>query len=119
SEKKSRLALISLAAMVAAFFVFVPGWSAAIGAARPTSPTANCAGTSVGFLPLTDMGNNIYHGYKGGLYPNAQDVPPPAYLQDGLSHAAHVQPRNSNGQPDPTNGRIVLLSIGMSNTTME
>src|SRR5204862_1078377 len=65
------------------------------------------------------MGNNIYHGYKGGLYPNAQDVPPPAYLQEGLNHAAQVQPRNSNGQPDPTNGRIVLLSIGMSNTTME
>src|SRR5918992_184576 len=31
---------------------------------------------------------------------------------------AQVHPLNAKGQPDP-NGRIVLLSIGMSNTTQE
>lgn len=54
----------------------------------------------------------------GGLYPKGQNAPPPAYAQDGMCHAAQVQPRNATGQPDP-NGRVSLLSIGMSNATQE
>jgi len=36
----------------------------------------------------------------------------------GRAHCAAVQPLDHNGQPNST-GRIVLLSIGMSNTTQE
>jgi len=78
----------------------------------------NCANTATGLLPLPELGPQHYQGFPGGLYPGGQNQPPAAHLQEGLSRAAAIQPRNQLGQPDPQ-GRIVLLSIGMSNATQE
>ncbi len=72
---------------------------------------ANCAQTSEPMTPLTDMGARAtYHGYHGGLYPNGANTPPRSYLKKGLAAARRVH---------PIDGRIVLLSIGMSNATQE
>jgi hypothetical protein len=71
---------------------------------------ANCSQTSVGLTPLSDLGKRTYHGYHGGLYANGKNSPPKAYLKTGLARAKAVQ---------PVDGKIVLLSIGMSNTTQE
>lgn len=79
---------------------------------------ANCTGTSVGYTPLTDLGTGKYRGYSGGLYANGLNQPPPTYLENGLAHAAMIRPLGTEGQPS-ANGKMVLLSIGMSNTTME
>jgi hypothetical protein len=43
---------------------------------------------------------------------------PPDHLASGLLRSAQVVPRDRDGRPSAT-GRIVLLSIGMSNTTQE
>jgi hypothetical protein len=72
--------------------------------------SANCSGTSVVMTPLTDMGTATYHGYRGGLYPGGKNAPSAAYLARGLTAARQVK---------PIGGKIVLLSIGMSNTTQE
>lgn len=69
-------------------------------------------------VPLTDMGERTYDGIPGGLYPNASNVPPAEHAAVGVQRAQSVQPLDSDGRPDP-NGRYVLLSIGMSNTTQE
>ncbi len=82
------------------------------------SPSANCNRTSVGFTPLSDLGTGTYQGFEGGLYLGGSNQPPLDYRWMGRAHASRVQPLDRNGQPDP-NGRIVLLSIGMSNTTQE
>ena len=79
-------------------------------AAAPTRTSANCAKTSVPMTPLTDLGTRTYHGYRGGLYANGRNTPPQPYLKIGLAHAARIK---------PIDGKIVLLSVGMSNTTME
>jgi hypothetical protein len=71
---------------------------------------ADCSITETGLVPLTDMGRRTYHGHRGGLYPRGLNRPPPAYLQQGLAASRRVR---------PINGRIVLLSIGMSNATQE
>jgi hypothetical protein len=71
---------------------------------------ANCSQTSVAMKPLTDLGNGTYHGYHGGLYANGKNTPPKKYLQQGLARARSIK---------PIDGKIVLLSIGMSNTTQE
>ena len=71
---------------------------------------ADCAATSVALSPLTDLGGGRYHGYRGGLYPNAKNVPPRTFAKAGLARAKAVK---------PIDGKIVLLSIGMSNTTQE
>jgi hypothetical protein len=85
----------------------------------PEAWGSNCAGTSVGFKPLNDLGTGKYLGqFQGGLYPGGSNTPPTAHHQEGLARAAAIQPLNTSGQPQ-ANGKIVLLSIGLSNTTQE
>jgi hypothetical protein len=84
--------------------------------ARPVAP--ECTRTSVGLTPLTELGTRRYHGHAGGLYDAGRNTPPRSYLRRGLAAARDVRPRAGNGRPRRT-GRIVLLSIGMSNATQE
>jgi hypothetical protein len=66
--------------------------------------------------PLSDMGKDEeYKGLKGGLYPDGRNERPPAHESTGLTLAKQVQPLDSEGKPS-ADGKIVLLSIGMSNT---
>jgi hypothetical protein len=65
--------------------------------------------------PLTELGKGEYHGFTGGLYPEGSNSRPAAHEAAGVKLAAQVRPLNARGEPDPE-GRIVLLSIGMSNT---
>lgn len=78
----------------------------------------NCANTSIGQVPLNDLGTGTYQGFVGGLYGGGLNAPPPAHQASGLNRMAGVVPRDAAGVP-ATGGRIVLLSIGMSNTTQE
>lgn len=71
-----------------------------------------------GKLPLPDLGTGIYKGFSGGLYLGGSNTPPPAHLANALAEAAQVVPRDAAGLPS-ANGRIGLVSIGMSNTTHE
>jgi hypothetical protein len=82
------------------------------------STTANCSRTSVGKTALTDLGTGTYHGFPGGLYPNGMNHLPSAYRDVGVSDASFVRPLSATGAPDPQ-GKIGLLSIGMSNTLLE
>ncbi len=78
----------------------------------------NCANTSIGAVPLNDLGSGTYLGFAGGLYGAGQNAPPSGHQTLGHARRLGVVPRDAAGQPAP-NGRIVLLSIGMSNTTQE
>ena len=80
---------------------------------------ADCTTTSVGLTPLSDLGAGLYLGREGGLYPGGSNVRPPAHESAGLAETASVVPRDAAGAPDPVSGRIVLLTIGMSNTSQE
>jgi hypothetical protein len=69
--------------------------------------------------PLNDLGTGLYlNQFQGGLYPNGSNTVPAAHAADGLNRAATIRPLNVQGQPD-ANGKYVLISIGMSNTTQE
>lgn len=71
-----------------------------------------------GQAALPDLGTSLYHGEQGGLYPGGRNTPPAAHRDAGLALAARIVPLDAEGKPAET-GRIVLLSIGMSNTTQE
>ena len=73
---------------------------------------------SWGITPLTDLGTSLYKGQQGGLYPGGQNVPPRGHLESGLRIARTIVPLNAEGNPDP-DGKIVLISVGYSNWTME
>ncbi len=79
----------------------------------------SCTTTSVGRIPINDLGTGYYQGYQGGLYPGGFNVRPAPHDSAGRALAAQVVPRDTAGNIDLANGRIVLLSIGMSNATQE
>ena len=68
-------------------------------------------------VALIDLVGGTYCGLAGGLYDGSNAVPA-GHAADGLGQAALVRPLGTAGQPDP-GGRIVLLSVGMSNATQE
>lgn len=92
-----RLRLVLLAAAI----VYSFGFSAPHRA-------QNCAGTSVGFMPLSESGS--YQGVPLGLYPGESNTPPSAHLAAGIQIANAIR---------PVNGKYLLISIGMSNTSLE
>ena len=53
-----------------------------------------------------------------GLYPNGSNSRPPDHAAAGMAAVGQITPRDASGAPDP-NGKIVLLSIGVSNTMIE
>src|SRR5215469_1283195 len=73
---------------------------------------------STGLVALPDLGKGSYKGEQGGLYPGGVNTPPPAHLEAGLKLARSIAPLDAEGHP-AAGGKIGLLSIGMSNTTME
>lgn len=73
---------------------------------------------SVGLVPLIDLGAGTYKTEVGGLYPDGKNVPPRGHLKAGLTIARQIVPLDPDGRRDDS-GNIVLLSIGMSNTTQE
>ncbi|MGI8786739.1 MAG: hypothetical protein ACR2HG_03115 [Pyrinomonadaceae bacterium] len=79
---------------------------------------ANCSNTSTGLIPLTQLGAGTYQGFTGGLYPFGSNLRPTAHELAGIEQSYQVRPRDGKGLPKP-NGKIVLLTIGMSNTTQE
>lgn len=89
------------------------------GAVAAAHLGANCNQTSVDLTPVNDLGKNSYlDQFRGGLYPNGSNDVPTDHAAQGLSRAQAVQPRNGDGEPD-RDGKYVLLSIGMSNTSQE
>ncbi|MBI1832724.1 MAG: hypothetical protein HYR84_14885 [Planctomycetes bacterium] len=70
-----------------------------------------------GLVPLDELGDKEYKaGYKGGLYPDSKNDRPKPHEAAGLRLAKDIVPRNADGKPDK-DGKIVLLSVGMSNTS--
>jgi hypothetical protein len=98
-------------------------WVAFVSAALIVSAAADCTLTNVGLTALPDLGWGNYSNrnryFIGGLYPNGANQRPATHEAAGLRIAMQeVQPLDTNGVP-ATNGSIVLISSGMSNTTQE
>lgn len=88
------------------------------GGVRSPAPTTQYT-TMPGMTPLTEItGNDRYKNQAGGLYGDGQNDPPPAQQQAAGKALAQIAPLDADGKPSP-DGRIVLMSIGMSNTTNE
>ncbi len=72
-----------------------------------------------GLKPLCDMAaSDRYKGQDGGLYGGGKNEPPAKHLQAALREAKLIRPLDARGKPDK-DGKIVLISVGMSNTTQE
>jgi len=72
----------------------------------------------MGRVPLTELGINTYKGFAGGLYDGGLNTPPSAHRTEGLARRNAVTPLDAFGSPSGS-GKIVMLSVGMSNTSQE
>ncbi|MFZ1320776.1 MAG: hypothetical protein WAT71_04395 [Ignavibacteria bacterium] len=81
--------------------------------------TQNCSNTSVGFTPINDLGKGYYRSHQGGHYPDGSNLRPADHLNAGLEIANNILPLDTAGNYDPVSGKIVLLSVGMSNCSQE
>lgn len=97
------LALVSVAVM-----------SASLSSPSAATPDVQAAAR----VPINDLGSGAYLGFQGGLYPDGSNVIPADHHRAGVTRASRVRPLDASGNP-AANGKYVLLSIGMSNTTME
>ncbi len=88
--------------------------------AAPISLAADCTQVSVGLTPLNEFApGQVYLGtYPGGLYPGGSNEMPLGHRLIGLVQSQAMAPRLPSGAVG-SGGRIVLMSIGMSNTTQE
>jgi hypothetical protein len=87
-------------------------------ARRGRANQAPPARETTGLAPLTELGKGLYQGETGGLYGHGQNVPPPALREAARVQTALIVPRDGRGSPSDT-GKIVLIAVGMSNTTQE
>ncbi len=79
---------------------------------------SQCSVTSTGRIPLNDLGAGLYSGEAGGLYPGGSNQRPLSH-DLAVDRVGRVLLRDAQGSPDPQSGKIVLMSVGLSNTTME
>ena len=66
--------------------------------------------------PLSELGTDKYQGYEGGLYPGGENARPAAHEKAGVEIAKSIRPLGPDGKA-AADGKIVLLSVGMSNTS--
>ena len=72
---------------------------------------------STNLVPLPQL-KEKYKDFDGGLYGGGRNQPPEAHAKAAAAAAASIAPLDSEGKPS-ADGKIVLMSIGMSNTTQE
>jgi hypothetical protein len=74
---------------------------------------------SVGLKPLTEMtASDKYKGEDGGLYASGKNEPPASHKAAARKASEQIQPLAADGKPS-TDGKIVVVSISMSNATQE
>jgi hypothetical protein len=74
---------------------------------------------STGLRPLTEMtADDRYKGEDGGLYGGGLNEPPKVHQLAAQEALKKITPLDAQGKPSP-NGKIVFLSLGMSNTAGE
>jgi hypothetical protein len=70
--------------------------------------------TTSPLIAIDDLGAGTYQGSQGGLYLNGSNSRPASFDAAGVTIAQSIQPLDVNGNPDPVNGKIGLMSVGMS-----
>jgi hypothetical protein len=78
-----------------------------------------CNRTSVGLIPISDLGTRTWKGFQGGLYPGGSNSRPFKHNMTGQDIANQIVPLNVNGIVDSLYGKVLLLTIGMSNAGNE
>jgi hypothetical protein len=89
------------------------------GNARGRDKRTLPAGKQTGLKPLDEMSaDDRYLKQDGGLYGRGMNQPPKEHRQAAQRELAKIEPLDAGGKP-AAEGRVVLVSISMSNATQE
>jgi len=89
------------------------------GGGGTTGGTASQRKAPERLVPLCDMrSDDRYEGEEGGLYGGGRNEPSEALQRAAKAALTQIQPLDAAGQP-AADGRVVLVSISMSNATQE
>ncbi len=89
------------------------------GGNRPGGGTGAQRKAPESMKPLSDMtADDKYEGEDGGLYGKGTNEPPEALKKSAEEALAQIKPLDAEGKPADS-GKIVLVSISMSNATQE
>jgi hypothetical protein len=88
------------------------------GEQRAATGPATGGKESVSLTPLTELGTAKYKGEDGGLYGGGRNEPPTGHAAAAKRELAKIRLLDAEGKP-AADGKVVLLSVGMSNTTQE
>jgi hypothetical protein len=90
-----------------------------LGKKAAPSTAQNAGKSSVGLKPLTEMtAQDKYQEEDGGLYGGGENEPPKLHQAAARKETSKIELVDTAGRPSPT-GKIVLISISMSNATQE
>lgn len=88
------------------------------GDRRPQRDQTIMGKETTGMVPLTELVDGKYRDQSGGLYGNGGNVPPASHQAAAKKELDKIRPLDASGNPSE-DGKIVLISLGMSNTTQE
>ena len=94
-----------------------PGRAGAPQGAPGGQPRPPLAPPPKDLVPLDEL-TGKYKEQEGGLYGGGKNEPPAEHAALARKAIGEIKPLDRDGKP-ATDGKIVLMSIGMSNTTME
>lgn len=88
--------------------------------ARQPEPVGKAAKgkETTGLIPLTEMTKGLYKEQTGGLYGQGRNAPPDSHRKAAEKELGKIEPLDAQGRASKA-GKIVLISLGMSNTTQE
>jgi hypothetical protein len=111
----------SLAIAIASALVVVLAITASISGqeARKKSASGEIQPAAKGLAPLDEMtASDRYKGQDGGLYGGGKNTPPEGHRQAVEAELAKIEPLDAEGNA-AADGRIVFISLSMSNATQE
>ena len=76
----------------------------------------DCSQASTAFIPVADLGNQMFNGFRGGKYPGSNAIPQKHFLQ-GEKESEKITALDKNGMTDST-GSIGFLVLGYSTAAM-
>lgn len=74
---------------------------------------ATFAAESAPIVPLNELSDRDYMGFKGGLYADGKNEPHAAHAEALKARSAQIRPLDASGKP-AADGRIVVAGIGAS-----
>lgn len=85
----------------------------------PLIDTFGCQIENSCLVSISNLKTGFYKSFQGGLYPGGVNERPQNHTNKGIAIANSLKPLDDEGNVNELDGKIVMASIGVSNTSIE